>query len=414
MPQAASRLFGLTMFAAAFLVVAGAAFADRGTPDTLRTVEREVAGRGDTREAAVLDALIEAVRQVNGVSVSSKRQIDRVVEEKITEFQSAFEQHYNSKSQTQEQIEVVSKGLVKEYAITDEQRADDGWRVRVEAHVFVYTPAEGGRDGKATFAVVPMRASHAAYRVRDAEVPAAEYTRRLAQGVTTHLTQSRRFTVLEREYLDETLGEQKLLELHEAPIQEQAKAGQLLGADYLLVGTLEDLSVSEQTGVVRLTGYRYTEYTGRVDLHFRVIDTATGKVHWADRVRLTLPNAVYQDLIAIDEGLELDEPLIEQAADEVVTRTIDAIHPIKVAKVKDDGSVILNQGGTRVAVGERLSVGTWGELIVDPDTGKYLQPDEEIVAVIEVTRVLPKITYAKVVEGDATQITVRSICRRLP
>ena len=67
-------------------------------------------------------------------------------------------------------------------------------------------------------------------------------------------------------------------------------------------------------------------------------------------------------------------------------------------KLKVLGSWIINRGKDGgVRMGEKLDVFFAGEELIDPDTGKSLGASEELSGTVEVVRINPKVTYAKIV-----------------
>lgn len=66
-----------------------------------------------------------------------------------------------------------------------------------------------------------------------------------------HLAQSGQLSLLDRHYLSEMQSENEFLQWDGAP-QELARIGQKVGADYLLVGRINDISAA--SGQQRCTG----------------------------------------------------------------------------------------------------------------------------------------------------------------
>jgi len=88
------------------------------------------------------------------------------------------------------------------------------------------------------------------------------------------------------------------------------------------------------------------------------------------------------------------------------------IYPIRVVKVQPNGEIILNQGGVTVKNGEILDVFSKGEKIIDPYTHESLGSSESWIASIKIFRVIPKMSYARVLKGKSSLIRNGSICRR--
>lgn len=111
-----------------------------------------------------------------------------------------------------------------------------------------------------------------------------------------------------------------------------------------------------------------------------------------------------------------DELLIEFADEigqELAYRVMDVAYPIEVLG-SGGGRVMINRGDDgSIAVGERLEAFMReGEPIVDEATGEAFY-FEVPIGIIEVTRVMPGRSFAKVIEGEASDFTKGVVCRKL-
>lgn len=95
----------------------------------------------------------------------------------------------------------------------------------------------------------------------------------------------------------------------------------------------------------------------------------------------------------------------------MVKTIIDRLYPIRVAAIQEDGTVVLSQGGDKIAEGTLLGVFTEGQEIFDSDTKESLGKIENLVATIKINRVEPKMSFAQVVDGDASKISKGLACR---
>lgn len=121
--------------------------------------------------------------------------------------------------------------------------------------------------------------------------------------------------------------------------------------------------------------------------------------------------------IRSDAGPRGDEMLIE-FADEVgaslAYRVMDVAYPIRVLR-SARGQVMLNRGDDgSIAKGDILDVFIRdGDPIEDPDTGEVLY-FEIPLGQVEVTRVTPKASFAKVIDGDPDEFNDDGvICRKI-
>ena len=75
----------------------------------------------------------------------------------------------------------------------------------------------------------------------------------LSNGISTYLVQTRKFTVLDRQYQDQLSSERKLLSSGNVPTTELVKIGQQLFADYMLVGTVNSLNIRKVSRIIFFT-----------------------------------------------------------------------------------------------------------------------------------------------------------------
>ena len=140
---------------------------------------------------------------------------------------------------------------------------------------------------------------------------------------------------------------------------------------------------------------------------------ATRQIKWSDSVNISLADAEIKDMSPGLRPEKIQQSLLAMAAKQVVHRAIDNIYPMRVVKVQQNGEIILNQGGVTVSDGEILDVFNKGEKILDPYTGESLGSSETWAATIKIVRVIPKMSYARVIKGQLTSIQNGSICRRI-
>lgn len=105
------------------------------------------------------------------------------------------------------------------------------------------------------------------------------------------MAQSGQLSVVDRHYIDEMQFENDFLYWDGAP-HELARIGQKVGADYLLVGRINDLSVASGQQM-----YGLNAGAEQVRLTWRVIEANTSKVVAAGTFNRTLSNLMTQNLL---------------------------------------------------------------------------------------------------------------------
>lgn len=390
----------------------------------------EVEGRGATLNDAITDGLVQAIGQVNGKSIESQKAQETV---RSIRTDSGGQEASFSKDQSSRIFE-QTRGVVKEYRVLDQQEGANGrWKVRLGVVVAKYEQAKG--TNRLRIAVFPFRiagfergdetvadkseklikagmdrllsaSGEAApdqgqtseslakrFSLPDGPGDPERMERLLNEGVVSYLTQTRKFTVLDRQYISEALGEEGLIKSANVPIEETAKLGQQLSADYIMVGTLEKLTARRVQQKMRTTDRVISSVYGDVEFSYRIIDVASRMVKFSDLFDSQVRGG------ALASGKAPDTALAKMTSQAVGETVLYAIYPILIEKVSGD-SVTIGQGGKGIKSGDTYEVFLRGEKIVDSYTKESLGYDERKVGVVEITNVRSKTSSARVVESS--------------
>lgn len=388
--------------------------------DSNDVIVKEVVGQGSNRNEAIKNALYIAVSQVRGVKVDSGNYelgfseagvgIDsQQAGKKRIEFDAVSVEA----SGTAYTTEIA--GLVKTYEILEEKKIDDN-TYEVKLRAMVYSYAARGDVKRTKIALMPVKALSPSYSFWNLQTPAAVVSNLLVQRLAVALTQTNKFAVLDRENLIDFAREKQMLLSDNTPLEEQAKLAATLGADFLLVGTISEAKIERKDKFLQATGNTITEYKSRFVFNYRLITSSSKQVVFAGIAEKYLENEELRALSNEWDPKEWDpaqirDGVITLVANDVVKTIIDRLYPIKVAAIQEDGTVILNQGGEKIAVGTLLNVFTEGQEIFDTDTKESLGKVENLVATIRINRIEPKMSFAQVVTGEASKITKGLTCR---
>ena len=219
------------------------------------------------------------------------------------------------------------------------------------------------------------------------------------------LVQGRRFAVLDRRSPEVYEREKELLQSADVDPAEAARVGKVMGADYLLYGTLDGLAVEEERKEITLTGERRKRVIGSVRVRFAVLAVATRQVKWSSS--LELERIVAEDLRPEQVG----EELLDELAIHIVDELTENIYPPAVAQVVASGRFVVNRGGNTVAAGDEFQVFAVGEPIVDPDTGESLGRIEDLVGIARIIEVKPKYSVAEMISAS-TDVSFGMLLRR--
>lgn len=217
------------------------------------------------------------------------------------------------------------------------------------------------------------------------------------------LNASRKFEIVGRSDLKEVIKEQELAASGNVASGDPnaAQAGQLAGAKYLLVGTIDDFEdATEKMEFANLNRVGYKRKI-RLSTTAKIYDSTTGKLMESVNVRLEKKDD-RMDQEAIQRNAEQTDALLleitRDAAEQIATRVADVVFPIRVL-IKRDTQITINRGeGTGVEVGQMFNVYALGEQLVDPDTGEVLGSEEVMVGKARIESVRPKFSTAEVLE----------------
>lgn len=242
----------------------------------------------------------------------------------------------------------------------------------------------------------------------------------MAEQLISALAKTNRFTVLERQNLDDVLKEQDLAASGRmTSAGTGAQMGKLYKSQILVRGAITEFSETKGgQGGVAYKGFKLGGGGGqaRVTVDIRVYDTTTGEVlasKTANGYASTQnTNISYADSdFAIGTKNFKKTPLgtatrlaIEEATNFII-REMGNIEWIgKVITVKN-GFVFVNAGKkSAIKVGDTMTVYSLGEALIDPDTGMNLGSEQTKSAVIEITKAEEKFSKGKVLEGTPEMI----------
>jgi curli biogenesis system outer membrane secretion channel CsgG len=332
-------------------------------------VQVNAEGSGKTREEAVSQAIVSAVEQVTGVSIKA----GTALRTEMTAAASGDQMAVTLSQQTQTEVQRQSGGIVSSYSILDVSESDGVQTAHVSVTIEVFTAKGLGNDTRrriavATFVTTGAQPGTTAELLRD--------------RITAHLTQARRFAVVDRSQDNAYAHEMQLLQSGDAPLTERARLGQVIGADYIVTGKLRQTAATRSDRVIGITGEIVTNTTaGSAEADFQVIEIATRQIKWAGTAR-------------ISGGGTIDQ-VGARIADEI-TQTI---YPMRLIRFEDPDNLVINQGGDSLRAGQRFRAMVMEEMMIDPYTNEPLGQVEQEAGVVEIRRVDAKLSYAQLVSG---------------
>jgi len=345
-------------------------------------VEVVVEGEAPTKEGAVAKALVQALQQVTGVTITASQQ--------NTTMLTAIARENGSTSaslseESQAGLTSQTNGIIRSYRVIDfSDAAGPPFSVRLAVVVELYKPKGLPNDNRRRLAVMPFT---------DGSGRPSLQGRLLQQRLSAYLVQTRRFTVLDRDNDTAYKNEMDVIASNATPPAERARLGQMIGADYIVVGHVQGAtSKTTETNIV-ITGEvarHTTTISGKAD--YSLIEIATRQVKWTG-------------LVVVDASDDV-------AAARIGAGIIEAIYPLRIIDVSDPKELVVNQGGDSMRVGQRYKAFVLSTELFDPYTKESLGRREREFGTVEVVRVLPKMSYARLVNGSLPDPSADIVIRR--
>jgi curli biogenesis system outer membrane secretion channel CsgG len=287
------------------------------------------------------------------------------------------------------------QGAVDAHWSRKQQRMQNEWEVTIAARVAHYRESA---DAKRPRIVVAMpHAAEATFEVGDRAIDAAQLESQIRGRLSDALTQTQRFTVLDREFTGEVRNELDLIGSGMVKNEDMARVGQMLATDLILIPTIERFEYRRSERKLRLTDRTLVTYAGGGAIALKLINAVTGQVVMSQTFEAELPSTAPTTLGTSVDGGKLANTLMDSLGNDMA-RTL-LLHTFPVAVIRLSGNdVVLNQGGQVVSVGTSYQAVTLGEDLKDPQTGQSLGPMESPCCVIEVTRIGSNVAYGRVAQ----------------
>ena len=377
----------------------------------VKELTKEVSSRGKTAGQAVANGLIEAVNQIEGLTIDSSKTI-RSSLHKIYAAKKGKNPNIKSLSNNsyKENVLLKSKGLVKSYTVKRiHEKKDGSWEATLTVTVPSYLPLDQNKSQLRRIAVTLFRTAEPQFAFGSSQLNAANISRRLNQKLVTQLTQAGKLRVLDQQFDQEVTKHLERLGEGKAPLKELSRLGQRLGTDYLVTGTINQFNLKQQ---VNRPGFGLPDEaisTANAIVEFRVIEVATQQILWSNEANLIFNDNDLLKLVPQFNVDQLKQAILGRASDEIANEILDIIHPIKVMDTGEQ--IVLNQGGKRVRLGTYYKIEELGKTVLDPDTGLPIKIRGSKTSTVVITEVQTKYSIAKLVAGNE-DVKLGQVCRR--
>ena len=211
----------------------------------------------------------------------------------------------------------------------------------------------------------------------------------------TQLIKVGRFTVYERNKLDQVLSEQGL----QKDLSNNGTQLQIEGVDYLIYGSVTKKSSEKKQ--MRTGQFSSVSIVSTFGVDIKIVDATTGEIRRAEAIEASveagkgLATGNFQSSESSANGLVEAQRVVAKKSAALLA---ESIFPVRVVDV-DGQDIYLNYGDSILSVGDRLTVVREGREIIDRDTGKVLGSREKVLGALEVIVANANFSIAKKVDG---------------
>jgi len=374
----------------------------------------EATGSGTSKEEAINNALAEAISIVNGKSIQTQT-IIKVMQGKITEEKQWNDLHRVLDKESVSKINDASKSMgnnapikeqefnreyvkemidrvnggVKSYKIIKQKKKKNLHHITIKAEVAFFDFPQSSK--RTRIAVIP-------FRIYASNLDPEKINRIFVDSISNYLTQTRKFTVLDRTYTEEIAEEKKAIIEGKTPATELAKLGNEISVDFLLLGTIEDLTTEVVEKKIRTSDRIIKRNLTHVNISYKLIDVTTRQVMFSKN---------FTTNIYSKETKRIYETLSSIISKEIGQNILFSMFPVLVEKI-ENGKLYLGQGGSQFKKGERYEAFRLLDKIIDSYTGEDLGYIEESLGYVRIDTVKDHYSIA-VPEDPKSQFNSRFV-----
>ena len=263
-----------------------------------------------------------------------------------------------------------TKGGIKSYEIIKKDTDKNGWHnVKLKAEVaFFDLPKEAMR---VRIAIFP-------FKLYDVEGDKSRFNRLIDQNINDYFVQTKKFTMLDRTYIEEVAKEQSTILDGKTPAVEMAKIGNEISADFILVGSVENFNITEKVKKILSSDMEIKKKEANIYMSYRLLDVATKQISYS--------NTIEYKLTLTENSKKPDIEIISKTSKILGEEILFSIYPVLVEKIVN-GEIYLGQGGNQFQKSDQYELFEKGEKIIDSYTNEVIGNVETSLGLVEITSV---------------------------
>ena len=346
-------------------------------------VKVEATGIGDSRPEAITHALVEGIQRATGVSIDQSMvsglvvgvsKLDGKANQTSGLSKSSEEAHIvQTDSIGQDLIKSRSGGSVKTFTVMSSDKDNLGrYVVKVNVEVDKFKSIAPETANRMRIVVVPFQTQN------------TELATQLRDQLIVYLTQSKRFSVLDRTENAQYQKEMALVTSTDANMSERVRYGQVLGADFIMTGKINFKTIKQEE-VNPVTNQKTVSYSATADVLFNMIEIATRQIQFSNQFKMRVAGDTDQLL----------EPMVQK----IGSYATESLFPLRVITRDNPTALTINRGGQSLAVGQKFALVSLVAELTDPDTKEKLGRSENEIGAVEITKVDSSVSIAKLLSG---------------
>ena len=356
-----------------------------GFTNTIEYIDVKAKGIGSSYTEALNNSLSNAIAQVNGRTIETQTSLKKISQSISTNKDSSY---YTSK-EFQKIIKEQTQGYVSNFRVLNEDISSNNVvTISISAKIGKYKLKKSAQRKR--IAVMPFYYFDKSFKLMDDVVSNNKVDDLLIQNLVSYLVQTRKFTVLDREYMNDISSELSIIKTNQTNIEETVKLGQKLFSDYIMVGTLQKLYTEEKTIKIKNSNNSVSSNKAFIEFSYRIIDVPTSQIMFSDD---------YIGVFDIKEKeiVSIEGHIIKRASLEIGSTILNAIYPLRLEKISGDIAYI-GQGGLEIEMGQEFTIIELGEKIKDSYTNEYIGREQIEVGKLQITQVNSKLSSGKIIE----------------
>ena len=341
----------------------------------LTVISTSVEGIGLNKKEAIKDGLLQAISQVNGMQMSSESSTIM----KSFELVSEGNENFASASSFQEKIKQSTKGVVQSWKIVSVSKTESGEMVKANLEVKI-SKLQLSDDLKRMRIVIA--APKIASTVKNAS-KAKRFNSNFSTNLNKMLTNSNRFAILDRKNTQTVSQELKMIASGNFRVEEVAKLGNKVAADYLLISSLNE--IGSKKIYKKLMGESISLTKSKVSISVNIIDISTSQIIFSDDFNLTQSSGNISSLAKI-------------ISSRLSRKITDTFYPAKVIS-QNGKNIVVDQGKSFFNKKTEYKLLRLGGKVIDQTTGKFSARVENEVGNLTFISGSPKQSKLKIIDA---------------